>query len=84
MAVTGVIDTVAVEVYHVVDAAGEEAVTWLRFAGSTSRIGLGVLLVGLTAMSFFAVWVWTMGDPEEVYVGLAIALRPGRARGRRQ
>jgi hypothetical protein len=61
MAVTGVIDAVAVEVYHVVDAAGEEAATWLRFAGSTSRIGFGVLLVGLTAMSLFTVCIWVKG-----------------------
>ena len=61
MAVTGVIDAIAVEVYHVVDAAGEEAVTWLRFAGSTSRIGFGVLLVGLTAMAFFTICIWAKG-----------------------
>ena len=51
IAVSGVIEAVTMEVSHVVDAAGEEAVTWVRFAGAASRVGVVAVLLAV------AVWI---------------------------
>ena len=65
VAVSGVIDAVTVEVYHVVDAAGEEAVTWMRFAGGTARGTLVAALIGLVTWALVMMCSWMRGAPKK-------------------